>query len=152
MNDPKQITVVLSISWPNHLFLFLDYDQCFIKWVCGTWHDLFPRSAAGWGNLPRYLGYHLTVFNLKQEIGWKKMMLSPIMNRPTKLDGQFSPTVRHMVTAPLPFQGVSSQDAAFCFSIWMVASAIPREGTVREHLGWCPGWYMRPSLAFSAVF
>lgn len=69
------------------------------------------------------------------------MMLSPIMNRPTKLDVQFSPAHRWTVTVPLPFQGVSSQDAPFCFSLCMVAQAIPGEGTVQEHLGQCPGWH-----------
>lgn len=151
----KKIIVPLPISWQSHLFLFLKYDQCLKKWIWGIWHDPFPHSAVGWGNLSRYLGHQLTVFNLKREIGWKKRSpsndASPIMNRPTKLDVQFS-------------QQTGRRWLHHCFS----KESHPRLLPFISAYAWLHKQYpekvqsrnilantladTRPSLAFSAIF
>lgn len=58
------------------------------------------------------------------------------------------PADKQTVTAPLSFQGVSSQDVPFCFSMRGCTS---RKGTVREHLGQWPGWH-EPVFSISTTF
>lgn len=136
MNQENRSHIVGVLTKPS--FLISRVWSMLEKVTCGIWHDPFPHSAVGWGNLGRYLGHQLAVFNLKQETEGKKRCLLnyavPHTEQAYQLDVLFSPADRQVVTTPLPFQWVWSQGAPFCCGMCMVVQAIPKEVQSRNIL------------------